>query len=163
MKSSEERDSLRRKAEVRRIERADGRPLILLEEPAIGHPHVDERGWVDGVDVIVSSPVIDAEEVVARWQNTVDLAGPVVAQLTTPVAGEPEECFLFVAELVIDPRSFGVEDVAARIVAYKVVPALNIAQLVRQGIELEISLRDWAQPVGPDNVVGERVPLDAAV
>src|SRR5262249_50088353 len=137
MKSAEERDSLRRKAEIRWIERSNRGPLVLFEEPAIGHPDVEEGAWVDGVDVVVSASVIDAEEVVAGWQYPVDLARPVVTQLTPPVAGESEKGFLFVAELVVDARGFRVEDVAARIVGYKVVPALGVAQLVWQRIELK--------------------------
>src|SRR5262249_41422516 len=113
--------------------------------------------------MIVSCSVIHAEEVVASRQQPVDLACPVVAQLSTPVAREPEEGFLVVAERMVDSRCLRVENVAPGIVGYVVVLALGIRGLVRQRIEFQISLRYRAYPLWRDHVISERCALDAAV
>src|SRR5215467_15554671 len=109
MESTEESDSCGRESETRRIERAHRGPLVLLEEPTKRYPDIEKGSRVDGVDVIVSTPVVDAEEVVAGGQYAVDLARPVVAQFSSPVAREPEEAVLLVTELMVDPSGFRVE------------------------------------------------------
>src|SRR5215472_1622942 len=113
--------------------------------------------------MIVSCSVIHAEEVVASRQQPVDLACPVVAQLSTPVAREPEEGSLVVAERMVDSRCLRVKNVAAWIVRYVVVLALGIRCLVRQRIEFQISLRYRAYPLRGNDVIRERCALDAAV
>ena len=122
--AAELRDDRRRKPERGRIEQALVLADVGLLEPRPSGADVEKRARRHGVDVVVGDPVVDAEEIVARRNNPVDLAEDGVAGLAPVVARVAHEQLLLVGQPVIDAGRDGIEVVGPRVRVEEVVPSL---------------------------------------
>src|SRR5215510_5240297 len=130
---------------------------ILFPEACVADARVEYEGRREIIEMIERGPVIDAEQVVTGRANVVDHVCPVAARLPAPVVHVADKEALLIAELLVEAIRFGMEVVEARLATDEVVAALGVARLVRQGVVLQIVFSDPANPVGRNDVAGERV------
>src|SRR5438445_10857018 len=74
---------------------------------------------------------------------------------------EPEEEPLFLTNRLVKAVAFRVESIGARVTADEIKAPLWVTRLVGQGIELQVGLGNRTDQFGRNNIILERVALDA--
>ena len=150
----------RREAERRRIEQALVLPDVRLAEPLPAAAEVPQRGIALRPGVAHGDAVVLPEQEVAGRHDAVHRAELRVARLAAVVPRVARHEALLRRDHVIEARRHRVEVVGARVLVDVVLLPGGVGRLVRRRVVAQDLLRDRVDPVGRDDVAGERLPHD---